>query len=195
MPRTAAETRDHVLEVAGRLFYANGIRATGVDLVAAEAGVAPTTLYRQFASKDDLVGAYVEQEYQDFRATFDATVAAAGSDPRAQILAVVDLICAEIDSADYRGCALMMTLAEFPDPDLPAHRNAVAAKAWVRQSLGELTARLDVDHPDELADHLLLVTEGARATAQALGRTGPARRTRHLCEAILDAALASRGPA
>jgi len=192
MPRSAAETRDHLLEVAGRLFYANGIRATGVDLVASEAGVAPTTLYRQFASKDDLVGAYVEHEYDGFRATFDAAVAAAGSDPRAQILAVVDLICAEIDSEQYRGCALMMTLAEFPDPDLPAHRNAVAAKTWVRRSLGELTARLDVDHPDELADHLVLVTEGARAAAQALGRSGPARQARQLCEAILDAAIASR---
>ena len=189
MPRTAAETRDHLLEVAGRLFYANGIRATGVDLVASEAGVAPTTLYRQFTSKDDLVGAYVEHEYDGFRAAFEATVTAAGSDPREQILAVVDLICAEIDSEHYRGCALMMTLAEFPDPDLPAHRNAVAAKNWVRRSLGELTARLDVDRPEELADHLVLVTEGARAAAQALGRSGPARQTRRLCEAILDTAL------
>ena len=59
--RTSAETRDHILEVAERLFYWDGIRATGVDTVAAEAGVAPTTLYRLFASKDDLVAAYVDR--------------------------------------------------------------------------------------------------------------------------------------
>ena len=49
--RSAAETREHVLGVAQKLFYWHGIRATGIDKVAAEAGVAPTTLYRLFASK------------------------------------------------------------------------------------------------------------------------------------------------
>ena len=52
--RTAAETREHVLAVAHELFYWHGIRATGVDAIAAEAKVTPATLYRLFASKDDL---------------------------------------------------------------------------------------------------------------------------------------------
>ncbi|WP_232667675.1 TetR/AcrR family transcriptional regulator [Pseudonocardia sp. TRM90224] len=188
MPRTSVQTRSHLLEIAGRLFYANGIRATGVDLVAAEAGVAPTTLYRQFASKDDLVGAYVEHAFDDFRAAFDAAVAAAGADPHERIMAAVDVVCAEVDSEHFRGCSLMMTLAEFPDPELPAHRNAVAAKTWMRQSFGELAAQLGVERPDELADHLMLVVEGARATGQALGPTGPARQARDLAGSIVAAA-------
>jgi AcrR family transcriptional regulator len=57
--RSAAQTREHVLGVAHELFYWHGIRATGVDRVAAEAAVAPTTLYRLFASKDDLIAAYI----------------------------------------------------------------------------------------------------------------------------------------
>ena len=56
----AAETREHVLAVAHELFYWHGIRATGVDAIAAEAEVAPTTLYRLFASKDDLIAAYID---------------------------------------------------------------------------------------------------------------------------------------
>lgn len=62
MPRSAADTREHVLEVARELFYWHGIRATGVDRIATEADVSPTTLYRLFTSKDDLVAAYVERE-------------------------------------------------------------------------------------------------------------------------------------
>jgi AcrR family transcriptional regulator len=65
--RTAAQTREHVLAIANELFYWHGIRATGIDAVAAEAGVAPTTLYRLFASKDDLIAAYVERADRLYR--------------------------------------------------------------------------------------------------------------------------------
>jgi len=142
MHRTAAETRERVLDVAHNLFYWQGIRATGIDRVAAEAGVAPTTLYRLFSSKDDLVAAYVQRADHASREWFTAAVEAAGPDPEKQILAVFDEILVQVQPHQCRGCAFLMTLAEFPDPDLPAHRLAVAAKTWVRDRLGELTDRL-----------------------------------------------------
>jgi AcrR family transcriptional regulator len=188
MRRTAAETRSHVLAVAHDLFYWNGIRATGVDLVAAKAGVASTTLYRIFASKEDLVAAYVERADQGVREMVAAAIAAAGPDPRDQILAIFDAVYRQVDSRQFRGCAMMMTLAEFPDPGLPAHRNAVAAKSWLRKSIGDLTGQLGAGDPAELADHLTLVLEGLLATGQALGPGGPARQARHLAEAILATA-------
>jgi AcrR family transcriptional regulator len=172
--------------VAGDLFYGKGIRATGVDLVAAEAGVAPTTLYRLFASKDDLVGAYVEQADQEFRSLYEAATDTAGPDPRDQILSLVDHVYAQVSSEKFRGCALLRTLSEFPDPTLPGHRNAVAAKAWIREGIGLLTDRLDVEHPDELADQLTLVVEGLYASGQSLGPNGPAEQARRLAEVILS---------
>jgi AcrR family transcriptional regulator len=186
--RTAEETRSHVLQVARDLFYWNGIRATGIDEVAAKAGVAPTTLYRLFGSKDELVGAYVERTDQDFRELFAAAVAAAGPDPRDQILAIFDREFEEIDSGRFRGCPESMTLAEFPDSSLPAHRNAVTGKSWIRHRIGELTAQLGAGNPAELADHLTLVFEGMLSAGQALGPGGPARQARRLAEAILSAA-------
>jgi AcrR family transcriptional regulator len=177
-----------VLRVAGELFYWKGIRATGVDLVAAEAGVAPTTLYRLFGSKDDLVAAYVEREDQGFRDLFAAAVAAAGPDPREQILAIFDAVLAQVASAKFRGCAMLMTLAEFPDANLPAHRNAVEAKSWLRRSIAELTDRLAVDDPADVADQLALALEGLQASGQALGPAGPAKQARRLAETILSTA-------
>ena len=59
--RPAAVTREHLLDVAEDLFYRYGIHVTGVDTIADRAGVAPTTLYRLFGSKDELVAAYVER--------------------------------------------------------------------------------------------------------------------------------------
>lgn len=193
MRRTSAETRSHVLDVAGDLFYRNGIRATGVDEVAAKAGVAPTTLYRLFGSKDDLVGAYAEHADQGVREMTEAAVAAAGPGPHDQILAIFDAVLAQVGSGQFRGCAMMMTLAEFPDRGLPAHRNAVASKRWFRQRIGELTSQLGARDPAQLADHLTLVLEGLLATGQALGPDGPARQARRLAEAIL-ASAAQRSP-
>jgi AcrR family transcriptional regulator len=182
--REAAETREHVLAVAHELFYWNGIRATGVDRVAAEAGIAPTTLYRLFASKDDLVAAYVDRAFGLYQEWF--TAAASGSHPRERILALFAALEEQVQPHRCRGCPFLMALAEFPDTELPAHRNAVAMKSWVRAQFGALVSSLPVADPELLADQLSLVMEGVYASAQALGADGPARRARALVEMLLS---------
>lgn len=186
MRRTAAETREHILEVATRLFYWQGIRATGVDKIAAEAGVSPNVLYRAFATKDDLVAAYVARTSATGQARFDAAAEAAGPDPRARILAMFDALAEEIRPEVFRGCACMMTMAEFPDPALPAHQSAVGAKSWVRARFGELAERMGVADPKTLADQLSIIWEGTNSTAQALGADGPPTSVRPLVVALLD---------
>jgi AcrR family transcriptional regulator len=191
MPRSGKETREHVLEVAHDLFYWNGIRATGIDRVAAEAAVAPTTLYRLFASKDDLIGAYMERAGGLYRDWFDAATEAGGADPRQRILALFDALTEQVQPGQCRGCPFLMALAEFPDPAHPAHRNAVELKQWVRTRFGELTAELGparTAHGEALADQLALVMEGVYASVQALGVGGPARRARAFAEALLATA-------
>jgi AcrR family transcriptional regulator len=191
MPRSSADTREHVLGVAHELFYWQGIRATGVDRVAVAAGVAPTTLYRLFASKDDLIAAYIERAGRLYRDWFNAAVAVGGADPRAAILAVFDALGEQVQPERCRGCPFLMALAEFPDPAHPAHRAAVATKRWVRERLGQLTAALASNgrasggRGDLLADQLSLIMEGVYASAQALTADGPARQARPLAEALL----------
>jgi AcrR family transcriptional regulator len=183
--RPAAQTREHVLAVANDLFYWQGIRATGVDALAAAAGVAPTTLYRLFASKDDLVAAYVERAAHDYRIWFDATVEAAGPDPRKRILALFDALGEQVAPENCRGCPFLMALTELPDPGHDAHRHAVAIKAWVRARFRALAEGLEVDDPEPLADQLTLLFEGVYASVQALGAGGPAARARGIAEGML----------
>jgi AcrR family transcriptional regulator len=189
VPRSSAETREHVLGVAHELFYWHGIRATGVDRVAAAAGVAPTTLYRLFASKDDLIAAYIKRADRLYREWFEGAAAAGGTDPRDQILAVFDALGEQVQPQHCRGCPFLMALAEFADPAHPAHRAAVAMKAWVRDRFGQLTAALASDgctaRPELLADQLSLVMEGTYASAQALSADGPARHARATAESLL----------
>ena len=176
--RTAAETREHVLDVANELFYWQGIRAVGVDTVARDAGVAPTTLYRLFANKDDLVAAYVDRAAERYRAWFRDAVER-GSTPRDRILALFEALAEQVQPSQCRGCPFLMALAESPDATATVHRNAVSLKSWVRDEIGALTNQLvdagAADDAEALADELTLVMEGVYASVHALGVDGPAR--------------------
>lgn len=178
-----------MLEVAHELFYWQGIRAVGVDRIAAEAGVAPTTLYRLFTSKDDLIAAYVERADNAYREWFIEATKADGRRARERILAVFDELIVQIQPDRCRGCPFLMTLTEFPDTQLAGHKQAVAMKEWVHERFVELANELAqttrVSDPATLADQLTLIMEGAYASVQALGINGPARHARAFAEAIL----------
>jgi AcrR family transcriptional regulator len=188
--RTSAETREHILEVADELFYREGIRATGIDKVASAAEVAPTTLYRLFASKDDLVAAYVDRCSMGYKVRLSAASAPAAGTPRDRILAVIDAFEDEVLSGACRGCPFVLVLAEFPDPESPAHSSAVFHKTWVRDLfrglVDELAESVELSEPAALADRLALVAEGIYGSVQSLGVSGPARQGHACAEALLD---------
>jgi AcrR family transcriptional regulator len=190
--RSADQTREIVLDVAEELFYWNGIRATGVDRIAAEAKIGPTTLYRLFASKDDLVAAYVERYAEGYRGWIKTLTSAADASARERILALFDGLATVTGPETFRGCPFLMTLAEYPDQNSAAHVSAQAVKAWVRAKLhdlvGDFAKTSAVANPDALADQLALVVEGVYASTAALGVTGPARQARGVVDTLLTAA-------
>ena len=189
--RPAAETREHILDVAERLFYWDGIRATGVDKITAEAGVAPTTLYRLFGSKDDLVAAYVDRYAAGYREWIEALTSAPEKSPRDRVLALFDGLADVTGQEAFRGCPFLMALAEYPDPESAPHVSAQAVKGWVRARLRELAADLPDLNPRRravVADQLALVVEGIYASTAALGVGGPARHARALAALVVDSA-------
>jgi AcrR family transcriptional regulator len=192
--RSSAETREHVLSVAEDLFYWQGIHATGVDKIAIAAGIAPTTLYRLFASKDDLVAAYVQRFAEGYKQWIDAVTSEQDRSPRDRILALFEALAEITGPNQFRGCPFLMTLAEYPDPTSAAHASAQAVKAWVRAKLHELTAELALGATDidVLADQLALVVEGIYASTAALGVDGPASQARTVAATLLDAAVGRR---
>jgi AcrR family transcriptional regulator len=183
--RSAAETREHVLDVAHELFYWTGIRATGIDRVASEAGVAPTALYRLFPSKDALVAAYIERAQERYRQWFEQATAADGRTPAERILSLFDALAERTRPEICRGCPFLLALTEFPDTEVEAHQSSVRLKQWVRGRLRRLAKEHAASCSTEvdaglLGDHLTLLFEGVYATVQALGAGGPAKRARQL---------------
>lgn len=158
------EARDHILNVASQLFYNNGIRAIGIDTVVAEAGVAKTTLYDHFPSKDDLVVSYLEKQDAIFWGAFEATLAEYPDQPRLQLEKVFEAIEGMIAAPEALGCPFLSAAAEFPDLDQPGHQVALQHKQKVRSRLQTVAASAGAHQPDQLADQLLLLLDGAFAS-------------------------------
>jgi AcrR family transcriptional regulator len=164
--QSRAEVRQRILDTACTLFYQCGVRAVGVDLVVEKAGVAKTSLYRHFGTKDDLIAAFLEREDADFWATWDRIAGQHADDAAAELDAHLGWIGERVGRPNYRGCPQINVAAEFPDIDHPARKIAATHKLEMRQRLTGIARRLGVARPDELAGQLSLLINGAFVSSQ-----------------------------
>jgi AcrR family transcriptional regulator len=163
-PRPEKPTmKARILETADRLFYLQGIRAVGVDTIAAEIGISKRTLYNHFPSKDALIEAYLEGRF----------TAAPASDkpPVEQILGTFDRLERGFASKRFRGCPFVNAVAELGAEDKPVKKIATRFKESRRLWFRDLLLQLGVDDPEGLATQLTLLVDGA--IAQDLVRDDP----------------------
>src|SRR4051812_3412560 len=177
MPRSTAPTRsDHrpgevrerILACASSLFYEQGVRAVGVDLVVERSGVAKTSLYRYFPSKDDLVVAFLEREDVEFWSQWDSVAARHREDAAAELAAQLHWIAERLARSRYRGCPQINVAAEFAAAEHPARQVARAHMQALRTRLENLARRLGVAHPDALALQLAVLVNGAFVSSELL---------------------------
>src|ERR1700748_3164010 len=146
-----SEMKERILRTADRLFYLQGIRAIGVDTIAAEIGISKRTLYNHFPSKDALIAAYLRRRF----------VIAKPSEkpPLAQILGYFDALWRRFCPKDFRGCPFVNAVAELGPEDRAVKKIAVAFKEsrrlWFRDLLNELGAA----DAEGLATQLVLLVD------------------------------------
>src|ERR1700740_3774508 len=157
----ALDMRDKILATAADLFYKQGVRAVGVDLVVEKAGVAKTSLYRHFRTKDDLVVAFLQRMDQEFWHTWETVTAQHADDARAELHAQLAWIGERASQPDYRGCPQLNIAAEFPEVDHPARQLATAHKRELRRRLKVIAERLHCAAPDALAGQLAVLIHRA----------------------------------
>jgi len=115
MPSQAAA--DRILDTASKLFYQKGIRATGVDRIAADSGMTKMTLYACFGSKEELVRAYLARRDVRWREWFKGAVERhPHRDPSRRPLAIFDALAERLADPGFRGCAFINAMAELDDP-------------------------------------------------------------------------------
>lgn len=156
--------KERILETADRLFYLQGIRAIGVDTIAAEIGISKRTLYNHFPSKDALISAYLERRFVQPRPS--------DKPPVEQILATFDLLERHFSSRDFRGCPFVNAVAELGPEDRSVRNIAIAFKESRRVWFRDLLKQLRVADAERLATQLVLLVDGS--IAQDLVRDDPA---------------------
>jgi AcrR family transcriptional regulator len=155
--------KERILETTDRLFYLQGIRAVGVDTIAAEIGISKRTLYNHFPSKDALISAYLARRFRQVPASDKA--------PVEQILGTFGSLERRFASKGFRGCPFVNAVAELGAEDQAVRKIAIAFKESRRVWFRDLLMQLKVVNADELATQLTLLVDGS--IAQDLVRNDP----------------------
>jgi AcrR family transcriptional regulator len=172
--------QERILDTAGRLFYGQGIRAVGVDTIAAEIGISKRTLYNYYPSKDELIVAYLSRHFIPAKASDRPLLE--------QILRYFDWLERWFASDTFRGCPFVNAVAELGDPTHPGAKMAVAFKEQRRLWLRDALTRLNVADPDGLATQVAILVEGAIIAALIRGDPGMAGAAKAAARVLLTAA-------
>jgi AcrR family transcriptional regulator len=167
--------RERLLAASDELFYRDGVHSTGIDAVIEKAGVAKGSLYYIFGGKDELVAAYLRGRHEAWRRRVEAAQAGI-DDPDEKILAVFDAIADYVSLPEFRGCPFNNAAAEAPAGE--AQRLAIKEyRDWLRRSFVRLAADTGVSDSEALADALIVLYDGALATAEMGGTSRAAALT------------------
>lgn len=173
-PITELSARERILLTAHELFYCDGVRATGIDKVIAEARVTKVTFYRHFPSKNDLIRAYLDYRHGLWMNWFIDALSRHGAYTGQGLNALVPTMEEWFNKPTYRGCAFINTVSELggvlPDvieissrhkhdmmlvmagllPDSP-YREVIAKAAAIAVDGAIVNAQLESTHTPECA--------------------------------------------
>lgn len=186
-----AEKKAHLVSVAQSLFNQHGYHAVGVDQIIAEAGVAKTTLYRHFPSKEDLIVAVLRKIDEQGRDAMREMVE--NQDRQSPLLATFDFFEQWFASPEFFGCPFLGAAKEYCDPASPIRQEAAVHKRLVLAYLEDLARREGYRDPRRVADDINLLHEGATAVAQITGDPRAARRAKEAAKRLLAAAERNGG--
>lgn len=192
MEKGRAPGAERVLRAASGLFYTRGIRAVGVEAVAAEAGVTKKTLYDNFGSKDELIVAYLRERDERWRAWVEEVAGREGGSPAEKILSTFDALGGWMARENVRGCGFVNASVELADPGHPARVVIHEQKDWMRERLEGLVREAGIEDPDTLVEKLMILHEGASVVNSLDLADEAARRAKDTAILLMEVAASGR---
>lgn len=184
MNTPTSETREKILATAEQLIYQNGIHATGMDLLVKTSGVARKSIYRYFATKDEVAAAALNARDVRWMHWFRSESDKADT-PQARILQMFDVLTGWFESEEFRGCAFINTAGEIGDPDDPVRQIAKLHKQKLFDYALELCEQLNIEQPSVLAKQLLILMDGAITLARVMGDLRAADSAKDVAQLLL----------
>jgi AcrR family transcriptional regulator len=179
--------RERILDTAYELFSKHGTRAVGVDRIIAEAGTAKMTLYRNFASKDALIVAFLAaREERWTRGWLQAEVERRADTSAGRLLAIFDVFGEWFELPDFEGCSFINVMLELTDREDPSRIASVGHLSVIREFLAGLATEAGVADPEAFAHQWHILMKGS-IVAAAEGDARAAARAQELGELLLAA--------
>jgi AcrR family transcriptional regulator len=186
--------RERILAAATRLFHDEGVLATGVDRVIAEADVAPMTVYRQFGGKDELVTATLERWSDQWLGWLRGEVQRSGDGAGAPLDGLWDALEKWFAAEGFRGSYVANVATELRGkPGHPAHKTIVAHRTAMRQLLHDTALASGASHPAGAALQLQMLIDGAIAVAVVDRQPAAAASARAVAGTVLARSPSSPG--
>jgi AcrR family transcriptional regulator len=165
-PARSSDARQRIVETAERLFYAEGVRAVGIDRIIAEADVAKMTLYKHFASKDDLILAVLQHRESQVSEMFAKSMERYVRRGLDKLDAFFAALKDWFKSPGFRGCSFINARVELADAEHPASRFSAKHKERFHEMLKEIIREsAGAKRAESLAPAISLIVEGAIITA------------------------------
>jgi AcrR family transcriptional regulator len=186
--------KHRVLETADQLFYAEGIRAVGIDRIIAESGIAKASFYRFFESKDALIAEWIQMRDFAWTSWFVEAVDMLAPDPANRPLAAFDALYSRLRNPSFRGCAFLNTIVELARDSHPATQAARAHKNKVRELIRTYLEAAGYEAAEEISTVFMQLIDGALITALRERQPAAALRAKEMARVILDSQAKKRPP-
>jgi AcrR family transcriptional regulator len=168
----ARSPQERIVATARMLFCRDGIHATGIDRILAEAGASKMTLYARFGSKEGLVREVLQQEGTEWRTHFFDAIRAVSEDPRARLHGIVSALADWFRGDSFTGCAYMNAVAEHTKGERWLRDLAAGHHTAILAFLAEQATAAGYAEPALLARQLLLLIDGMIAAYMVSGDDG-----------------------
>ena len=187
--KSANNPRQQILETASQLFYQKGIQKVGINEIIATSGVAKRTLYRHFASKDELIEEVMKHRATEWLRWFETAVQNRGNTPKERLLATFDVLREWYASPDFRGCPFINAVLEIADAFHPAHDVSVGVRESIRMQIEQLAEQAGVKDAKSFSQQYLLLIGGASLMATIEGFSGGANYAQQALSTLIDSSI------
>jgi AcrR family transcriptional regulator len=185
---TKALKKQEIIDHAYELFYDHGFHATGVDKVMADTGISKRTLYKYFASKEDLIAELIGHYGERFLSTAPVEIARLSPDPAGRVMALFDFRKAMFDEGSFRGCFAISANLEYSGRDTPVQAASLKFFETFLNYIKSLCADGGYKDPDKLAGQVIVLFNGAVVASQASRSPAPFDAAKSVLAMLLAAA-------
>ncbi len=178
--------KERIIETASRLFYFEGYNQTGINQIIEEAGVAKSSMYQSFRSKEEIAVEYLQRRHKMWMGNLSDFVSDKKSGNE-KIIGALAYIKDWLEDVEYRGCGFQNIIT-----DLPKSQNSIADQVllhknelldWLRQELKE--ENYNIEELDILAKEIMVIIEGAIILAQIQKNSWPVNSAENTLKKLL----------